>query len=335
MKAPPLPVVAWLQRVTQILKNSRAGLAVRAGLGVVAFATLAQAGEGGGDTWVTNAPPQAYPSPFSADLIAPPDFAPAGGVSRRGLSVLWSGTVAEAHSNPPPVLVFSWGKTDRWTARDWRRIALHRDANPGGGWRTWIPVPTAEVPAAYFLAYVKEGTTNVSPLRCFDPKEAGMAEATFPFRGFVEGFEDGIEGWELASSGGVPDTLAWSTNALSGRRALRVRVPEGRGSVTVGTVRLRGWMLREYDPSDLRIAMRTTGGEGRIQVALHSRAHTQNLAVHPAHGEVPVGETWQRLEVPLKAFVHLRPEDVDWLTIQFLAEPGRELLLDDVELVLR
>lgn len=288
------------------------------------------------DRWLTNAPSVAYPEALRAlpGVPAADVGELAGGAARRGFQVLWTGAVAAATSNAVPRLHLSWGESDVWTARDWRSQAMQRDST-GSGWRAWVPVPSVELTAAYAVVFGAAGSEAITPLREFDPRAAGLGEATFPFRGLVEGFEEGIDGWEIASGGARTNSLTWSTQALTGQHALRLEVPPGKGSVTVGTVRLRGWMLREYDAVALRIALRTEAGEGRVAVALHSHARRPDLATHPAPGELPLENRWVRLEIPLTAFVQLRAAAVDGLTIQFLAEPGRALLLDDVELVLR
>ena len=129
--------------------------------------------------------------------------------------------------------------------------------------------------------------------------------------------------------------LRTAANALTGLRALRIEVPDGRASMTVGTVRIQGWMLIEHAPVAVRFAARTEGGEGKVGCRLHGHAGTDRVAVFPTRAEFSIGPEWRRLEVPIQAFSGLRPLEVDWMTIQFRAESGRALLVDDVELVLR
>lgn len=221
--------------------------------------------------------------------------------------------------------------------RDWREWPTTR--TEGGSFEARVPLLTVDVPTAYFLDRQKDGLREASGVREFWPRKAGLHEPTDVFMGFLDGFEAGREGWEIASAvaGGAADggALTISTNGLSGRAALRVEIPPGRGSVTVGTVRVRGWMLTEHRVDAIRVAARTESGTGRLGCALHTRARTKELAVHPARGEFQLGPGWQRLEVPLDAFVGVRPLRVDWLTLQFFAESGGAVLLDDLELVLR
>lgn len=231
------------------------------------------------------------------------------------------------------VVVASTGRVGPGVLRDWREYAMTRT---GAVWVARLPLGSGREPVIYALREMGPDRTLLggTPPRIFHPLRAGDLEPTFPFTGFLEGFEEGWEGWERADGRPSDSVLSRSEDAWSGRRALRVEVPRGRGSITVGTVRVQGWMLWENDLVSIRMMARTEGGEGRLRVALHSRARTPDLAVHPAP-EVVVGPEWRRLEWALESFVGLRRREVDWMTLHFLAEEGVVLLLDDVELVPR
>lgn len=295
----------------------------------------------GGDGWAT-------------EVVVPPEFGTPLGTSGFGtlsavaadryMVVRWMPSRALSSAPGSPGIQASTDTPGKRILRDWRSWPMTRAA--GGAFEARIPVASIDVPTAYFLTRFpgvpegNRGVPEVTAAREFWPRVAGMTEPTEPFRGFVEGFEEGLRGWELVSvrdAGDAGRGLVASTNALSGSRALRLEIPPGRGSVTVGTVRVRGWMLTEHRVEAIRIAARTESGEGRLGVALHSRARTgaDALAVHPARGEFRVLPTWQRLEIPIEAFVGLRPYWVDWLTFQFFGESGTSLVLDDLELVLR
>jgi hypothetical protein len=251
---------------------------------------------------------------------------PAGG----WLQVTWQ---PETSPRGTVVVVASTGRIGPGVLRDWREYPMTRT---GPVWVARLPLASGREPLVYAVREWGPDRTlwrGTAP-RIFHPLRSGDVEPTFPFTGFLEGFEEGWEGWERADGRPSESVLSRSDDAWSGRRALRVEVPVGRGSITVGTVRVQGWMLWEHDLVSIRMMVRTEGGEGRLRVALHSRARTPDLAVHPAP-EVVVGPEWRRLEWALETFVGLKRREVDWMTLHFLAEEGVVLLLDDVELVPR
>ncbi len=299
---------------------------------VLAFLVGAARGLAGveaADGWLTNAPPP--PPAWGAPLPGEPAPDIAASVVDRRLGV---GFTPGAALDPEAmvVLVASTGAPGHWRSRDWRSRPMTRAE---ARWTAILPLTSVEVPVVYFLSIVDGGRTNATDLRLFQPRLAGLSAPTFPFTGYLDGFEEGLGSWEPTVAVGGKEVWGPSTNALSGRSALRLSVPAGRGSMTIGTVRVQGWMLDEHAPIAVRFAARTEFGSGRVGCALHSHARTEELAVHPALGAFEVGPSWQRLEIPMAAFAGLRPSAVDWFTVQFFAEPGRALLLDDVELVLR
>ncbi len=253
----------------------------------------------------------------------------------RRMRVAWegatNGTAASTGSQVPRVLV-STDAPGHWLVRDWRSWPM---SGRPGAWEARIPLVSASTPVVYFVEASGAGTTNASAMRWFRPQLAGVTEPTLPFTGHLEGFEQGMVGWEWGGSGDGSPWMTVSKEAWSGRGALRIEVPSGRASATVGTVRVRGWMLMEHAPRQVVVVARTEKGTGKIRMALHGDARSPGLAVFPAKSEFEVGTRWRRIEVPLDSFVNLRASSVDWLTIQFLSESGRAVLLDDLELELR
>ncbi len=252
----------------------------------------------------------------------------------RQLLVTWRDEAVEgsgSREGAAPRVLTSTDAPGHWPARDWRAWPM---TGRTGDWEARIPLESATTPVVYFVE-AGGGATNASAMRWFRPRLAGVMEATRPFTGHLEGFEQGIAGWEWGGSGDGASWMATSTQAWAGRGALRMEVPVGRASATVGTVRLRGWMLVEQAPVNLVMVARTEKGRGRLRLALHGGARSEGLAVYPARREVEVGPAWRRVEVPIDSFVNLRPSMVDWLTVQFLADAGSAVLLDDVELELR
>jgi hypothetical protein len=253
----------------------------------------------------------------------------------RRLRVEWSGATpatSESTVSPVPRVLVSTDAPGHWPVRDWRSWPM---TGRPGAWEARIPLLSAFTPVVYFVEASAAGTTNASAMRWFRPRLAAVTEPTFPFTGHLEGFEQGMAGWEWGGSGDGSAWMTVSSDAWSGRGALRIEVPSRRASATVGTVRVRGWMLAEHAPRQLVVVARTEKGTGKIRMALHGDARSPQLAVFPAKSEFEVGPRWRRIEVPLSSFVNLRPSSVDWLTIQFLADSGRAVLLDDLELELR
>jgi hypothetical protein len=253
----------------------------------------------------------------------------------RRLRVEWNGAtnlVAASTDSAVPRVLVSTDAPGHWPVRDWRSWPM---TGRPGAWEARIPLVSAATPVVYFVEASGAGVTNASSMRWFRPRLAGVTEPTLPFTGHLEGFEQGLAGWEWGGSGDGSPWMTVSSQAWSGRGALRMEVPSGRASATVGTVRVRGWMLAEHAPRQVVVVARTERGAGRIRMALHGDARSPQLAVFPAKSEFEVGTRWRRVEVPLDSFVNLRPSSVDWLTIQFLAESGRAVLLDDLELELR
>ena len=129
--------------------------------------------------------------------------------------------------------------------------------------------------------------------------------------------------------------LSWSEEAWRGRRSLRVEVPAGRASVTVGTPQVRGWMLVERDVRSIRVMVRTVRGVGRVTLALQARTEAGELSVHEDPREWAVTDSWARVELVVGALPRLASRDVDWFSLQFRAEPGAALLVDELELEVR
>jgi hypothetical protein len=262
-------------------------------------------------------------------------------VEERRIAVTWvpPGDAGAAKRATGTVEVLaSTGRPGHWLSRDWRRWKMEQTAS---GWRAVVPVETVDEPIAYYVRHLEEGRSRVSPVRLFRTPGSELLAPTFVFTGFLDGFEEGIAGWEPVAAA-LPETaVTHSQRALTGRGALRLEVPAGRASVTVGTVRIQGWMLLEHAPVAVRFAARledATGRKedvGRIGCALHGNARTPDVAIYPTLGEFTIGREWRRLEIPIEAFTGLRPGTVDWFTIQFRADSGRALLVDDLELVPR
>lgn len=279
------------------------------------------------DQWLE--PPGVYPRDAPAAELSTHPAANLSGAALDGrLRVTW----------PPPApptnaavrLRFSTDAPGHWPARHWRTLPM---AWRDGIWTADVPVVTTETPVIYFAEVTEAGGERATPMRVFSPGKAGLAASSVPRWTFLEGFEEGLDGWELAMGVTNAPPLRPVSPGASGRRALAVAVPEGRASVAVATTSLRGWMLLEHGPAALRFAARTDAGEGRLRVQLQADAGSTNLVLHDGPPAETVGPAWRRVEVPFAAFPRLRPRDVDRLVIEFAGQDGQRLLLDDVELV--
>lgn len=259
----------------------------------------------------------------NAAVLAPQGLAATAAGGR--LRVTWA-----ARGPATDAAVTLWTSTDapgHWPSRDWRPVAMTRQ---GGAWAAELPLRSAVVPVVYFA----QAAGGVTPMRIFHPARAGVAEPPAAAWTFLEGFEEGHEGWELATGAREAPPLERASPGATGRGALAVTVPPGRASVAVNTTALRGWMLLEAGPgATLRLAARTDAGPGRLRVWLATQAGAPEFVRHEGPGAWEVGPEWRRFEVPLAAFQRLRPGEVDRVTFEFAGRAGQRLLLDDVELV--
>lgn len=307
-------------------------VAVLLGLAARAMANDAVPRETPGDAWLDPAP-----------VIIPPDSAPvpAEEASRVPFAQLrcdagrWNAKVVWPKTNElsaaSAVVVYSIDPPGHWAVRDWRTIPMTR--NPSA-WEASIPIPSTTVPVVYYLRHSVAGVTRASPARILQPDKAGIEEPSQPFTGFLDGFEQGIQGWSGGTGREPEGAISYSTNAFSGSGALRLQIPNQRSTIAAATVRLRGWMLWDFSPTALRFAARAPRGTGRLRCALVSHARTPEVQIHTSARDHEVHKDWTRIEIPLSDFPGLRWRDVDWMTFQFFDEPGADLLVDDVELVL-
>ena len=324
----PGPRVApTLRAPRRILPSGLRSLAVW----VWTIASAVLAADEAADAWLTESPLAGanHPAAIGTNVLTGA-FASLAAVAGGGGMVVRCG-LGDLPGGEASALYVSTDPPDHWRVRDWRAYRWRRADET---WEARVPLSSIEVPTLYFVQTVVSGTNRVSPMRVFRPGLAGLTSPTHPFTGFVDGFEEGAGGWELVSGTAGAAGLSITNQAWSGRGALRVEVAARRGSATIGTARLRGWMFVEHNPRALAMVARTAVGPGRLRLALHSDARSPELVMHPAATEFELGPVWQRVEVPVASFAGLRTAEVDWFTIQFLAEPGSVLLLDDLELVL-
>lgn len=212
-----------------------------------------------------------------------------------------------------------------WPVRDWREFEM---VESGTNWEARIPVEDVDVPIAYFAREVIGGRTNFAPMRLMYPRSLGLEEPTRFFWPFLEGFEQGASSWRLATDYGAMQLSPESKNGLA---ALRVSLPEGKRSVTIGTTRVRGWRAQHAGVHGLSVWLRTRGGAAAVRFALHANAFTTNAVVRVSPLEGRITNQWQRVDVSFDSFPKLPLAEVDWLTLEFIADGPRKIFVDDLQ----
>ena len=121
--------------------------------------------------------------------------------------------------------------------------------------------------------------------------------------------------------------------AKSGRASLIARVPAGARSVSIQTTKLRGWFLQEHGATGVGLWMRVKSGTGAAAFTLMANAFTTNQVVARRAETATVSTNWMKAAFLFESFPKFPVSEVDLFTIEFAAEPGTELLLDDVHLL--
>jgi len=212
-----------------------------------------------------------------------------------------------------------------WPCRDWRTIPMRR---AGANWLAEIPIDSVDVPVIYLMLAVENRASVASPLRLVHPRVLGLEKPSRLFWAFIEGFEQGLEGWQ--SWGG---TITTAPTARSGKSSLSVRVPAGRQAVSVGTTRLRGWFLQETGSDGVGIWMRTRKGEGAAAFSLTGQAFSTNQVVSRRAETFRISTNWSRARLTFDSFPKPPLAELDLFTIEIAAAPGTEVLLDDLHLL--
>lgn len=287
------------------------------------FASAEETNRPPADAWFTDA--FDWPGFVQTQTVAVSGFETLHAEDSAGrLKVFWSPAVMD--TNAAVRLFASADEPGHWPVRDWRGIdAFARGTN----WEAKIPVDDVDVPVAYFLTVAAGGKTNYSGLRLTYPRELGLDEPTRIFWPFIEGFEEGLESWRLAT----PDcgTMEVVGEAHNGLGALLVTVSPGQHSVTVGTTRLRGWRVVEPTIRGVGLWVRTGGGPARVRFTLHANAFTTNQVISVSSSEALATDHWRRVDMAFDSFPKAPLVNVDWFTLEFIAEGPREILIDDLQ----
>ncbi|HEY0550538.1 MAG TPA: hypothetical protein VGF13_13120 [Verrucomicrobiae bacterium] len=223
-------------------------------------------------------------------------------------------------------LVASADAPGHWPARDWRTFAMRRF---GASWGAEIPVDSLDVPQIYFVAAREREKFIASPMRMVHPRASGMEAPSHFFWAFIEGFEQDRDGWRMADGTETRTDPA----AKSGRASLGVRVPAGQRSIAVETTRLRGWFLEEHGAAGVGVWLRTKSGAGTAAFTLVANARSTNQIISRRAETVRVSTKWTKAALLFESFPKVWLGDLDLFSIEFAAEPGTELLIDDLHLL--
>jgi hypothetical protein len=286
----------------------------------VFLCSAARAAEQATDHWLTNS--GALPEKFSRATVRSNEFATLHGeVAAEALQV----KCAAIDALSEPRLIVSADAPGHWPARDWRSITMRR---AGPNWLAEIPVDSLDVPQIYFVAAKLREALVVSPMRIAQPRALGLERPTHFFWAFLEGFEQDLDSWRV--SGAEPRTEATSR---SGRSSLALRVPPGQRSVNVQTTRLRGWAIEENRADGVGLWLRTRGGNGVATFTLFANAFTTNQMIARRSETLQVTTNWSRARLTFQSFPKVSLGELDLFSIDFVAEPGTELLIDDLYLL--
>ena len=279
-----------------------------------------------GDGWISNR--VKFPTFVAGNSIRFTGFEQVHAEVLAGrLRIVWPG----APTNLTSATV--WASADtlgHWPARDWRRFAMIISTNEADA---VIPVEDLELPLAYFVEAAGPAATNASLMRSVLPGDAGLELPTRVFWNFLDGFEDGADGWKVASS--TNGVLKLTELARTGRHALTVTVSDSRTPVSIGTTRVRGRHLLRPGVEGVSVWLRTRRGSGEARFAVVAQAFTTNevRAIFPA--DFPVSTEWRKVELLKSGFAKLPLTEVDFLSIEFRGNEPTEFILDDLELISR
>jgi hypothetical protein len=277
-----------------------------------------------GDEWLTNAP--ALPGEFAGTPVDTNLFATLRTEVIAGrLRITWDSAAEAADAR----LILSADEPGHWPARDWRSFSLKRR---GASWQAEVPVDSLDVPLVYFVISRNRAQAVASPMRIARPGTLGLEQPSRIFWPFIEGFEQGTEGWRTVQGG----TLRTDEDAKHGGSALKIQVPPNERSVTLLTTRVRGWFLQEHRATGLALWLKTRRGTGTAAFELMADAFTTNqvLARRSKIIRVPSQWTkWTKVELPFSSFPKFPIGELDLIAIELTGLPGTEFLLDDVELL--
>ena len=279
-----------------------------------------------GDGWISN-------------RVKFPPFVPGNSVRFTGfervhaealagqLRVIWPGA-------PTNLLAATvWLSAERlghWLARDWRRIAMRFSGTDA---EALVSADDLELPLAYFIEAVGPTNTTASLMRSVLPGVAGLELPTRVFWSYLDGFEDGIDGWRMVSPTNA--TLGISDRARTGRHALAITGPADAVSVSIGTTRARGRHFLRQDVEGVSIWLRTVSGNGQARFSVVANAFSTNEARFIFPTNYPITAEWRKVELLKSGFARLALTELDFISIELQSAQSAEFLIDDFELISR
>jgi hypothetical protein len=274
-----------------------------------------------GDEWLINAP--ALPGEFAGTPVDTNLFATLRTEAIAGrLRITWDSAAEIAEAR----IILSADEPGHWPARDWKTFALKRR---GTSWQAEVPVDSLDVPLVYFVISSNRAQTAASPMRIARPGMLGLEQPTRIFWPFVEGFEQGTEGWRTVQGG----TLRTDEDAKHGGAALRIQIPPNERSVTLLTTRVRGWFLQEHRATGVALWLKTRRGTGTAAFELLADAFTTNQVLARRSKTIRVPSQWTKVKLPFTSFPKFPIGELDLIAIELTGVQGTEFLLDDVELI--
>lgn len=277
------------------------------------------------DTWVDGA--VRYPRGLATNALRPDAFAALRAEPlAEQLKVRWQPSTSPAE--PRAILHYSTDAPGHWPARDWRTVPMPQR---GAVWEATLPVDDLDVPLVYFVSDGGAAPKFLSPMRVVSPRLAGMEKPSRIFWPFLDGFEEGVAGWELGSAGAAP--LKVSASAHDGNAALSVTLAPGQRSVTVSTARVRGWHYSHQLATGLRVWLRAPAGIGQARFTLHANAGTTNAVAVVSAIEATLDDKWRRVDLSFSSFPNFPVAGTDSFSIEFSGEGPCEFLVDDVRLL--
>lgn len=279
------------------------------------------------DAWVNDA--LRYPRGITTNALLPAPFATLRAEHlAEQLKVLWQPSTPVMQ--PRLTLHFSADAPGHWPSRDWRALPM---TQRGGVWEATLPVDELDVPLVYFVSDGYPVPALLSPMRVVSPRLTGMEKPSRVFWPFLDGFEEGVFGWELSATPATFLPLKTSPNAHDGNAALSVALPAGQRSITVGTPRMRGWHYSHQLATGLRVWLRAPGGTGQARFTLHANHGTTNAVVTTSTIEAALDDKWRKVDLSFSSFPNFPVVGADWFSIEFSGEGPREFLVDDVRLL--
>jgi hypothetical protein len=277
------------------------------------------------DAWIAD--PVLYPAGIVTNALRPDGFtALAAEHLAEQLKVRW---LSPAPATPDPVvLYYSADAPGHWPARDWRTVPM---ARRGKTWEATLPVTEVDVPLVYFVSDGTKAPAILSPMRVVSPRQAGMEQPSRVFWPFLDGFEEGLDGWLLVT----PDApaLKSSPQAHDGNASLAVSLPAGKPSVEVCTPRVRGWHYSLQLATGMRVWLRAPGGAGEARFTLHAQAGTAHAVTVASTITATLNDKWQRVDLAFSSFPNFPVASADTFSIEFRGDGPREFLVDDLQLL--